>query len=241
MKRYREYSTIRYDAARIQAAVASICPQVKLRVERSTNGGGERALWWELSSCILSSQVPYSLAAAAADTLERSGLLSGHAENAQLEYRLYEILTQPIVVNGRVRKYRFPSVKAAQLAKTHQQVLNTAKSLTYLLKGFESASEARQWLVDFAPGLGPKQASMFLRNVGFSYELAVLDRHVLRYMELMGLHRPLSDSVHSMSGYIDMETSLRAHAEDAKCPVGILDWAIWIVMRVATQPEEKSV
>ena len=239
--RYRGYSTIRYDPVQIQAAVASICPEVKLRVEGAVNRGSERALWWELSSCILSSQVPYSLAAATADALDQSGLLADHIGNARLEYRLYEILTQSIVVNGRARKYRFPSTKAAQLAKTHQQVLSTSKSLTYLLEGFESASEARQWLVDFAPGVGPKQASMFLRNVGFSYELAVLDRHVLRYMELIGLRRQFSGSVHSMSGYLDTEISLRAHAEDAKCPVGILDWAIWIVMRVVTQPEGKLV
>lgn len=235
MKQYREYSTIRYEAAKIQAAVASICPEVKRRVERAANGGGERALWWELSSCVLSSQVPYSLAAAAADALDQSGLLSEHTENARLEHHLYRTLTQPIVVNGRARKYRFPSSKAVQLANTYQQVHNEASSLACLLEGFESASEARQWLVDFAPGLGPKQASMFLRNVGYSYELAVLDRHVLRYMELVGLRDSFGDSVHSMSEYLDTETSLQAHAEYAKCPVGILDWAIWIVMRVVTR------
>lgn len=236
MKQYREYSTIRYDAAQIQAAVASICPEVQLRVERAAYVGGERALWWELSSCVLSSQVPYSLATAAAEALDQSGLLADHNGNSRLEHHLYQTLTQPIVVNGRARMYRFPSSKAAQLAKTYQQVHNAASSLSCLLEGFESASEARQWLVDFAPGLGPKQASMFLRNVGFSYELAVLDRHVLRYMELVGLRESFGGSVHSMSDYLDTETSLQAHAEDAKCPVGILDWAIWIVMRVVTRP-----
>ena len=237
MKRYREYSTIRYDAAKIQAAVVTICPEIKLRVERSVNCGDERALWWELSSCVLSSQVPYFMAAAAANALDQSGLLAGNARNTLLEHHLYEILIQPIKVSGRTLKYRFPSAKAAQLAKTHQHIHSTAESLSSLLEGFESADKARQWLVDFAPGLGPKQASMFLRNIGFSYELAVLDRHVLRYMELLGLLRQVRSSVHSMSGYLDTEASLRAHAEYAKCSVGILDWAIWIVMRVVTQPE----
>ena len=237
MKRYREYSTIRYDAAKIQAAVVTICPEIKLRVERSVNCGGERALWWELSSCVLSSQVPYSMAAAAADALDQSGLLADSTRNPRLEHHLRDTLTRPVVVNGRALKYRFPCAKAAQLAKTHQHIHSNAESLSSLLEGFESANEARQWLVDFASGLGPKQASMFLRNVGFSYELAVLDRHVLRYMELLGLLRQVRGSVHSMSGYLDSEAALRAHAEYAKCPVGILDWAIWIVMRVVTRPE----
>lgn len=239
MNRYRDYSTIRYDAANIQAAVATICPEIKFRVERAVNCGSERALWWELSSCILSSQVPYSLAAAAADALDQSGLLADTTRNTRLEHHLHETLTQPVVVNGRKLKYRFPSAKAAQLAKTHQCIHNKAKSVSNLLEGFESADKARQWLVDFVPGLGPKQASMFLRNVGFSYEFAVLDRHVLRYMELMGLLGEVSGSVHSMSSYLKTEASLRSHAEYAKCPVGILDWAIWIVMRVATRSERQ--
>lgn len=237
MKRYREYSTNRFDATDIQEAVVTICPEIKLRVEKAANCGGERAFWWELSSCVLSSQVPYPMAVAAADALDQTGLLADSTRNMLLEHHLYEILNQPIKVNGRMLKYRFPSAKAAQLAKTHQRVHSASKSLSYLLDGFESDGKARKWLVDFAPGLGPKQASMFLRNIGFSYELAVLDRHVLRYMELLGLLRQVGGSVHSMSGYLDIEASLRAHAEYAKCPVGILDWAIWIVMRVAKRPE----
>nr|WP_207768743.1 hypothetical protein [Pelagivirga sediminicola] len=124
---------------------------------------------------------------------------------------------------------------------THKQIHKTRDSLSELLEEFTTAEDARKWLVDNAPGLGPKQASMFLRNVGLSYDLAILDRHVLEYMELLGLNSAHSRSVQSISGYVDTEVVLRAHARDSDCPVGILDWAIWIVMRVIKQPKEKLI
>ena len=236
---YPGYLTMRYEAAQIKAAVSCICPDIQLRVEDSAVATCERTLWWELSSCILSSQVPYSLATAAADTLDRSGLLLDNAGDARQEELIFDILSQPLAVKGTMRKYRFPVAKAAQLAMTQRRIHSEARSLSKLLGGFEVAAEGRQWLVDNAPGLGPKQASMFLRNIGVSYDLAILDRHVLQYMELIGLRSPRDRPVHSLSGYVDTEDSLRDHAVDAQCPVGILDWAIWIVMRVTKRPEDK--
>jgi N-glycosylase/DNA lyase len=210
-----------------------------LRLDNNSNAVSERALWWELSSCVLSSRVPYELATVAADALDHTRVLLDHRGHDRLEERIFDILSKPLSVKGRMRKYRFPAAKAAQLALTHQRIHSEATGLSKLIAGFEVAEDARQWLVDNAPGLGPKQASMFLRNVGVSYDLAVLDSHVLQYMELIDLRMPRGRSVHSMLSYVDTEVSLRDHAVDTMCPVGILDWAIWIVMRVIKQPREK--
>lgn len=236
--RHQGYSTMRCEAHLVQAAVVSICPEIQLRVSSATPVSSERALWWELSSCILSSQVPYSLATAAADALDHKGLLYNQVRHDQIEELIFNVLSKPLSVEGTRRKYRFPAAKAGQLATTYQRIRNEADCLVNLLDRFATAPEARRWLIENAPGLGPKQASMFLRNIGVSYDLAILDRHVLDYMELVGLRAPRARTVLSLPSYIDTEDLLRDHAADTQCPVGILDWAIWIVMRVVKQREE---
>ena len=79
---------------------------------------------------------------------------------------------------------------------------------------------------------------MFLRNAGLSYNLAILDRHVLNYMSAIGLYSGKKQSIATLSQYQRHETTLRDHADDMNCPVGLLDWAIWIVMRVANRKME---
>lgn len=222
-----------YEPIRIKAAVASICPDIQERVHKSPCCADERELWWELSACLLSSQVPWQLAAAAADALDRSQLLVERPTQSTLERHLYQILSGPLKLPSGWRSYRFPAMRAEQLARTHSRICGQAGSLSALIDGFAVAADARQWLVSEAPGIGPKQASMFLRNIGKSYDLAILDRHVLEYMVLTGLRTLRDGAVNSLARYGSAERVLRGHAADTRCAVGIMDWAIWIVMRVA--------
>jgi N-glycosylase/DNA lyase len=94
--------------------------------------------------------------------------------------------------------------------------------------------------VKHVPGIGPKQASMFLRNAGVTYDLAILDRHVLNYMSKLGMYSGNKYSISGLTHYRRHEETLKKHAEELDCPVGLLDWAIWIVMRVANQIKEAA-
>ncbi|WP_264253765.1 8-oxoguanine DNA glycosylase [Pantoea ananatis] len=197
----------------------------------------ERHLWWELSCCILSSQVPYPLAMAAADAIDARGFLYQTGENQEdLAERLFEVLSFPLDVEGKKRSYRFPKAKAGHLASTWAAVAGTGVSLKTLIS--RDVNDARAWLVAHACGIGPKQASMFLRNCGVTYDMAVLDRHVLNYMSAQGIYSGTQASISGLSKYARYEQQLRDHARELDCPVGLLDWAIWIVMRVANRKQE---
>ena len=227
-----------YSAEALSRAVAAVCPDIRLRIEEGAVSD-ERHLWWELSCCILSSQVPYPLAIAAADAIEAHGLLHQiEGDEAYLAERLYEVLSIPLDVEGKKRSYRFPKAKAGHLASTWAAVANAGGSLKALISG--DVNQARAWLVAHACGIGPKQASMFLRNCGVTYDMAILDRHVLNYMTAQGIYSGSEASISGLSQYGRHEQRLRDHAIEMNCPVGLLDWAIWIVMRVANRKQEAT-
>jgi N-glycosylase/DNA lyase len=229
---------MRNDAARLEYAVAAICPEIEERAKRSQNALDERSLWWELSCCLLSSQVPYRLAVATADALDkRQLLLNTSAPQADLADEILVVLRQPVLVDGSLRNYRFPRSKSIQLASARASVSQESGDLCSLVHAFGNAASARAWLVSNVSGIGPKQASMFLRNAGISYDLAVLDRHVLNYMSLIGLYKGTERAISKLPQYHTQEDKLISHANRLGFAVGLLDWAIWIVMRVAGSRE----
>lgn len=223
---------------RLERAVAAICPDIQARIDTPRPDPlDERALWWELSCCILSSQVPYSIASAAADAIAQAELLLAKvSDQSALADALEDILMHRVELDGRPVRYRFPGSRSKQLAAAHAAVYSRDSSLSALIQDFSDASQARQWLVKHVPGAGPKQASMFLRNAGLTYSLAILDRHVLTYMSEVGISDHSQRYVSGMSTYLRLEQSLREHATCIGYDVGLLDWAIWIVMRADKEP-----
>lgn len=226
----------------VERAVAAIYPDIANRVALANVVSTEKRLWWELSCCILSSQVPFDLAAAAADAVQASGLLLDPVpSDVALRSAITHVLQEKLHVNGRERKYRFPTAKGRQLAACKLAIDREAPSLTALLAALASPLDARLWLVDHAPGIGPKQASMFLRNIGVTYDLAVLDRHVVEYMALVGIDDGFVTKTTTLAGYGKSEERLRAYANTQGFSVGLLDWAIWIVMRSAKTLSGKEI
>lgn len=230
-----------FEPKQLLNAVAAICPDIRERVRNASIPTDDRRLWWELSSCILSSQVPYALSTAAANAIDDDGILHDkRASVAARTERLQQILSTPLNVDGKRRNYRFPVARARQLAAAHGVVTDSKSMFGELVNRFESATTARSWFVKHIPGIGPKQASMFLRNTGVTYDLAILDRHVLNYMTKLGMYSDDKYSISGLAQYLRYEETLIKHAEELDCPVGLLDWAIWIVMRVANRTPEAT-
>jgi N-glycosylase/DNA lyase len=156
-------------------------------------------------------------------------------DQSSVKRELVELLSTPFLLNTRYRRYRFPNVRASQIAAAFCIVGHEAGSLANLLGAYPDVLDARSWLVANVPGVGPKQASMFLRNATGSYNLAVLDRHVIQYIRMIGLFTVTNCDVVKIEKYERCETQLRSHAEYLGYAVGLLDWAIWIVMRTASR------
>jgi len=88
------------------------------------------------------------------------------------------------------------------------------------------AQELREWLVGNVNGLGQKEATHFLRNIGRNEGLAILDRHILRNLKRYGVIRTLSPSL-SKKRYLSIEQRFQRFAETIGVPLDELDLLFW--------------
>lgn len=87
-------------------------------------------------------------------------------------------------------------------------------------------AEKREWLVKNVKGMGYKEASHFLRNIGIGNELAILDRHILKNMVLLGIIDEVPKSITSKI-YLDIEDKLRRYSRESSIPFDHLDFVLW--------------
>ncbi|MBD3296298.1 MAG: N-glycosylase/DNA lyase [Candidatus Omnitrophica bacterium] len=84
----------------------------------------------------------------------------------------------------------------------------------------------REWLVKEVKGLGYKEASHFLRNIGLGERLAILDVHILRNMAGYGIIPEVPGAI-TKKRYYALEEKFRAFAGKAGIPMAELDLLLW--------------
>jgi N-glycosylase/DNA lyase len=83
---------------------------------------------------------------------------------------------------------------------------------------------------------------MFLRNIGFSLDLAVIDVHVLRYLAATSDWAvPSASEVSSLKRYEMVEERFQQLAKALGTRPGYLDTAVWVVMRTLRREEPRWV
>ncbi len=94
------------------------------------------------------------------------------------------------------------------------------------ITSFYNPFELREWLVENVKGLGYKEASHFLRNVGMGEEFAILDRHILRNLNRLGVIPEIPATI-TKKRYLEMEEKLRRFATEIGIPMADLDLLFW--------------
>jgi N-glycosylase/DNA lyase len=177
------------------------------------------------------------MAVAATENLETTGLLDDARwfgdEDEGFESSIFNILSGQRADLPNPGRYRFPKARASQLSQARGALARVP--LVTRLVGNGASKFLRKSLVADIPGLGPKQASMFLRNIGKSYDLAILDTHVLRFMDMQDLLPIEQARIGTVNGYERAERVIVAYADSLGYPAGYLDWAIWATMKAARE------
>jgi len=197
----------------------------------------EDYLWRELVACILSSRVRFDVAHAAIERMDRANLFSsGSRSSAHDEYEqdifcALSGVTQQYENSSSQRCYPFPKLRANQIRMAAQKLYSNYRSILDLLNDARDPRVARRRLAAEVHGLGPKQASLFLRNIGYAEDIAVLDIHLLTYMNWIGLIPAPMKSVRTIQKYETLENMFIEHSCANGFRVNLFDVAVWVVIR----------
>jgi N-glycosylase/DNA lyase len=116
--------------------------------------------------------------------------------------------------------YRFPNKRAEYIveARVHKNAIKL------ILNSFEDEQQTRLWLADNIKGLGMKEASHFLRNIGYN-NLAIIDFHILDILVKYNLaEKP--KAVNKIF-YLKVESLLKELGKKLNLNMAELDLYLW--------------
>lgn len=126
-----------------------------------------------------------------------------------------DTLAQKLKENG----YRFPNTRAAYIVES-----SSKKDLLPTILTTFQGDERRTWLVQNIKGLGYKEASHFLRNIGYD-DYAIIDSHIL---DILGRSHVITrPKTLTKKTYMDIETILRRLAHQTQLTLAELDLYLW--------------
>ncbi|KAB2881554.1 hypothetical protein F9K33_00410 [bacterium] len=224
--------------SKIHETVLKVCEEARKLVGQIPPLENESELLSELVLCILSSQEKYEAASAAMISLNKKNILripNNEVDFFEIKSQLIAAMGEPIYFNYENKRYsrrlRFFVKKGEHILKTLENIYLNNLTIKKILSCAEDTRDARKKIIDCCCGLGPKQASMFLRNIGYYSEFAVLDKHVFNFMKITGLTYNSLTSVATLSKYEELENKLRSYATTYNVALLHLDLAIWVTMR----------
>lgn len=116
--------------------------------------------------------------------------------------------------------HRFPNARASFIVGARR-----FGNIKDIIVKFEDERKAREWLAKNVKGMGWKEASHFLRNVGFG-NVAILDRHVLSALHEYGLIKEVPRSL-TRGRYLEIEERLEGLARRLGLSLSELDLYLW--------------
>lgn len=202
----------------------------------------EDEIWREIIQAILSSRVRFEIAKEFASIISKAELLQQKTyklfSKEQYSKKIINMLNEPSLCSFRnstiKTKYPFPNSRANYIADTFYFINGETDigSIVYFSCG---ENEKRNMLIENIRGVGPKQASMIMRNLGLFGDFAVLDTHILDYLYIQGITEKRIISINNIVEYEKIEKRYCEYAKSIDVDSSILDISIWIVMRVYKQ------
>lgn len=115
--------------------------------------------------------------------------------------------------------YRFPNIRAQYISET-QVHKNYLSNIINNLDG----EELRTWLVQNIKGLGYKEASHFLRNIGYD-DYAIIDFHIIDILiQYDFIQKP---KTLTKKRYLEIEQDLKHIAKLCNLTLAQLDFYLW--------------
>jgi len=174
---------------------------------------GDRAIFEELCFCILTAGSSAKMGMRTVEAL-KDLLMTGSLK--ELQQRAHE------------HRVRFWRLRPSYIVHTREYLQDACGlKMKKLIESFQTPHERRDFFAKNKgiKGLGYKESSHFLRNVGFP-GYAILDKHILNSLREMGVitkrMRPTS-----RAGYLAIEMRLQRFAREININIDHLDLLLW--------------
>jgi len=168
--------------------------------------GDKRRIFAEMCFCILTPQSKAKSCWSAIEGLSKKDLLlKGQEKDISRVLNLCGV--------------RFHNNKA-------KYIVSARKNFSELRRYDYPIPELRSWLVKNIKGIGLKEASHFLRNVGLGNSVAILDRHILKNLQQYDVIKEIPESMTSKK-YMKIESKMIRFAKKINIPVSHLDLLFW--------------
>ncbi len=156
-----------------------------------------------------------------------------------VRYELASSMAKTLVENPTTRqielvssRHRFPNQTKKRLSAIFANHASVLDATVVWLDKPKCVFRNRKMMAELVPGLGPKQASFLFSCSGYGQEIAVLDRHILKYLQLVGLTEGANMPA-TWKKYERLETTFLSYSSERNIRADALDVAIWITMRAA--------
>lgn len=185
----------------------------KLDEFKEVGKSSDERIFAELAFCICTPQSKASVAWDAISSLVKNNLLLKGNEN---QIRLF------------LNVVRFGESKAKYIIEARKFFTDEKLHIKNKISSFENSFELRDWLVKNVKGIGLKEASHFIRNIGFDYnnQLAILDRHILKNLKELGVIKNIPKSL-TRKKYLEIEKRMKSFAEKLDIGLYELDMLLW--------------
>ncbi|MEM5802235.1 MAG: N-glycosylase/DNA lyase [Candidatus Aenigmatarchaeota archaeon] len=122
---------------------------------------------------------------------------------------------------------RFADNKARYIVDARKKfTLEGRLQIKTFIQSFIDVYELREWLVENVKGLGMKEASHFIRNIGFSFDVAILDVHVLRQLKEYNVIKEIPKTL-TKKVYLQIENKVKEFANSLNLRLAELDLLFW--------------
>ena len=176
--------------------------------------GSDARLWEELAYCIFTAGASARMGLDSVEAV-RTLLLDGEAE----------AMTAALKQAG---AHRFPVARPQYIVVTRNYFrANCGMALRKRLRSFRDPFARRDWLAQEkqVKGLGYKESSHFLRNIGVKGH-AILDKHVMRCLAEVGVIDSAKPP-QTRRKYLEYEQELIRFAKDIRVDFDELDLVLW--------------
>ena len=184
----------------------------RMREFQEVYGQGDEAIFTELCFCIFTAGASARMGLACIDAI-KDIILTGTAP--EIEARIE-------------RKHRYPKARAGYIIHTRDYLQREWDlQIRKLIESFQNRIELRDFFATNKgiKGIGYKEASHFLRNIGFK-GYAILDKHVLRSLHEFGvIDNPKPPT--SRKKYLEIESNMKEFADEVDIDFDDLDLLLW--------------